>query len=123
MSAATARYSLVNPGSSGLGAGGFKSANVTISAGAAGSLDIISGATTLLIRASSALGFPAAKIFVDANFPTVILESNLGSIFATGAGTPGDNKVYISKSGSNLILTNNTGLAGTFYVTALSAVL
>ena len=31
MSAATARYSLVNPGSSGLGAGGFKSANVTIS--------------------------------------------------------------------------------------------
>lgn len=123
MSAATARYSLVNPGSSGLGAGGFKSANVTISAGAAGSLDIISGATTLLIRASSALGFPAAKIFVDANFPTVVLESNLGSIFATGAGAPGDNKVYISKSGSNLILTNNTGLAGTFYVTALSAVM
>ncbi|HGY5195295.1 TPA: hypothetical protein ACNV6G_000078 [Raoultella ornithinolytica] len=123
MSAAAARYSLVNPGSSGLGAGGFKSGSVTIAAGAAGSLDIISGATTLLIRASSALGFPAAKIFVDANFPTVSLESNLGSIFATGSGAPGDNKVYISKSGSNLILTNNTGLAGTFYVTALSAVM
>ncbi|MCT1678516.1 hypothetical protein M3B69_01005 [Raoultella ornithinolytica] len=123
MSAATARYSLVNPGSSGLGAGGFKSGSITIAAGAAGSLDIISGATTLLIRASSALGFPAAKIFVDANFPTVNLESNLGSIFATGSGAPGDNKVYISKSGSNLILTNNTGLAGTFYVTALSAVM
>ncbi|EKP1132986.1 hypothetical protein P2117_004790 [Klebsiella michiganensis] len=123
LSAAAARYSLTNPGANGLGSGGFKSANVTISAGAAGSLDIISGATTLLIRASSALGFPAAKIFVDANFPTVILESNLGSIFATGSGAPGDNKVYISKSGSNLILTNNTGLAGTFYVTALSAVM
>ncbi|HEC2581871.1 TPA: hypothetical protein R2K42_005353 [Raoultella ornithinolytica] len=123
MSASAARYSLVNPGSSGLGAGGFKSGSITIAAGAAGSLDIISGATTLLIRASSALGFPAAKIFVDANFPTVILESNLGSIFATGSGAPGDNKVYISKSGSNLILTNNTGLAGTFYVTALSAVM
>lgn len=123
MSAATARYSLTNPGANGLGSGGFKSANVTISAGAAGSLDIISGATTLLIRASSALGFPAAKIFVDANFPTVSLESNLGSIFATGSGAPGDNKVYISKSGSNLILTNYNTNAGTFYVTALSAVM
>lgn len=122
MSAATARYSLVNPGSSGLGAGGFKSANVTISAGVAASLDIISGATTLLIRASSALGFPAAKIFVDANFSTMSLESNLGSIFSTGAGTPGDGKVYISKSGSNLILTNYNS-AATFYVTTLSAVL
>ncbi|MGF7448853.1 hypothetical protein V7P28_37005, partial [Klebsiella michiganensis] len=74
-----------------------------ISAGAAGSLDIISGATTLLIRASSALGFAAAKIFVDANFSTVALEQSLGGIFATGAGTPGDGKVYITKSGSNLI--------------------
>ena len=122
MSAATARYSLVNPGSSGLGAGGFKSANVTISAGAAGSLDIISGATTLLIRASSALGFAAAKIFVDANFSTVALEQSLGGIFATGAGTPGDGKVYITKSGSNLILTNHNS-AATFYVMALSAVM
>lgn len=122
MSAATARYSLVNPGSSGLGAGGFKSANVTISAGAAGSLDIISGATTLLIRASSALGFAAAKIFVDANFSTVALEQSLGGIFATGAGTPGDGKVYITKSGSNLILTNYNS-AATFYVMALSAVI
>lgn len=122
MSAATARYSLVNPGSSGLGAGGFKSANVTISAGAAGSLDIISGATTLLIRASSALGFAAAKIFVDANFSTVALEQSLGGIFATGAGTPGDGKVYITKSGSNLILTNYNS-AATFYVMALSAVM
>lgn len=117
------KYGLVNPDVSGLGVGGFKSANVTISAGAAGSLDIISGATTLLIKTSSSLGFLAAKIFVDANFPTVVLESNLGSIFATGSGSPGDNKIYISKSGSNLILTNNTGHSGIFYVTALSAVI
>ena len=122
MSAAAARYSLTNPGSNGLGSGGFKSANVTISAGAAGSLDIISGATTLLIRASSALGFAAAKIFVDANFSTVALEQSLGGIFATGAGTPGDGKVYITKSGSNLILTNYNS-AATFYVMALSAVM
>lgn len=122
MSAAAARYSLTNPGSNGLGSGGFKSANVTISAGAAGSLDIISGATTLLIRASSALGFSAAKIFVDANFSTVALEQSLGGIFATGAGTPGDGKVYITKSGSNLILTNYNS-AATFYVMALSAVM
>lgn len=122
MSAAAARYSLTNPGANGLGSGGFKSANVTISAGAAGSLDIISGATTLLIRASSALGFAAAKIFVDANFSTVALEQSLGGIFATGAGTPGDGKVYITKSGSNLILTNYNS-AATFYVMALSAVI
>lgn len=122
LSAAAARYSLTNPGSNGLGSGGFKSANVTISAGAAGSLDIISGATTLLIRASSALGFAAAKIFVDANFSTVALEQSLGGIFATGAGTPGDGKVYITKSGSNLILTNYNS-AATFYVMALSAVI
>ncbi|WP_220998317.1 hypothetical protein [Klebsiella michiganensis] len=122
LSAAAARYSLTNPGANGLGSGGFKSANVTISAGAAGSLDIISGATTLLIRASSALGFAAAKIFVDANFSTVALEQSLGGIFATGAGTPGDGKVYITKSGSNLILTNYNS-AATFYVMALSAVM
>ncbi|HBM2965383.1 TPA: hypothetical protein LVK93_005402 [Klebsiella michiganensis] len=122
MSAAAARYSLTNPGANGMGSGGFKSANVTISAGAAGSLDIISGATTLLIRASSALGFAAAKIFVDANFSTVALEQSLGGIFATGAGTPGDGKVYITKSGSNLILTNYNS-AATFYVMALSAVI
>lgn len=122
LSAAAARYSLTNPGANGLGSGGFKSANVTISAGAAGSLDIISGATTLLIRASSALGFAAAKIFVDANFSTVALEQSLGGIFATGAGTPGDGKVYITKSGSNLILTNYNS-AATFYVMALSAVI
>ncbi|MFP7305796.1 hypothetical protein [Klebsiella pasteurii] len=122
MSAAAARYSLTNPGANGMGSGGFKSANVTISAGAAGSLDIISGATTLLIRASSALGFAAAKIFVDANFSTVALEQSLGGIFATGAGTPGDSKVYITKSGSNLILTNYNS-AATFYVMALSAVI
>lgn len=122
MSAAAARYSLTNPGANGLGSGGFKSANVTISAGAAGSLDIISGATTLLIRASSALGFAAAKIFVDANFSTVALEQSLGAVFSTGAGTPGDGKVYITKSGSNLILTNHNS-AATFYVMALSAVM
>ena len=122
MSAAAVRYSLTNPGANGMGSGGFKSANVTISAGAAGSLDIISGATTLLIRASSALGFAAAKIFVDANFSTVALEQSLGGIFATGAGTPGDGKVYITKSGSNLILTNYNS-AATFYVMALSAVI
>ena len=122
LSAAAARYSLTNPGANGLGSGGFKSANVTISAGAAGSLDIISGATILQIRASSALGFAAAKIFVDANFSTVALEQSLGGIFATGAGTPGDGKVYITKSGSNLILTNYNS-AATFYVMALSAVM
>ena len=122
LSAAAARYSLTNPGANGLGSGGFKSANVTISAGAAGSLDIISGATTLQIRASSALGFAAAKIFVDANFSTVALEQSFGGIFATGAGTPGDGKVYITKSGSNLILTNYNS-AATFYVMALSAVM
>ncbi|VUS66875.1 hypothetical protein SB6424_00634 [Klebsiella pasteurii] len=122
LSAAAARYSLTNPGANGLGSGGFKSANVTISAGAAGSLDIISGATTLLIRASSALGFAAAKIFVDANFSTVALEQSLGAVFSTGAGSPGDGKVYITKSGSNLILTNYNS-AATFYVIALSAVM
>jgi hypothetical protein len=48
--------------------GGFNSTNVSVAAGASGSLDIISGATTLLIRTSSSLGFAAVKIFVDANF-------------------------------------------------------
>ncbi|HHY0766978.1 TPA: hypothetical protein ACVWT4_001203 [Klebsiella pneumoniae] len=120
---AIAKYSLVNPNGSGLGVGGFNSTNVSVAAGASGSLDIISGATTLLIRTSSSLGFAAVKIFVDANFPAVLIESNLGGIFATGSGVPGDNKIYISKSGAKLILTNNTGLAGTFYVTALSAVM
>lgn len=117
------KYVLANPDVSGLGFGGFKSASITISSGASGSIPIISGATTIIIRGSSLLGYPAAKIFADANFTTIALEQSLGGIFATGTGTAGDGKVYVSKSGANLILTNFNTNAATFYVTALSAVM
>lgn len=117
------KYGLANPDVSGLGPGGFKSASATISAGSSGSMSVISGATVLLIRGSSLLGFPVAKVFVDTNFTTIALEQTLGGIFATGTGTVGDGKVYISKSGANLILTNYNTNSATFYVTALSAVM
>lgn len=113
------KYTLANPSPSGLGFGGFKSANAAISAGSSGSMSVISGATLLLIRGTSPLA--SAKVFVDKNFTTIALEQSLGGVFATGTGTAGDGKVYISKSGENLILTNYTTTPAMFYVTALSA--
>ncbi|HGV3500405.1 TPA: hypothetical protein ACNGY8_006155, partial [Klebsiella michiganensis] len=124
MSGATPRYVVLSAHASGTGPGGFKSANVSIAAGASGSLEIISGATDILIRGSASLGIPAAKLFADTNRTAMLLVAELGGVFVYGTGgVEGDGKIYISKSGSNLIITNYTTSAGTFYVTALSAVM
>ncbi|HEC2598617.1 TPA: hypothetical protein R2K70_003137 [Raoultella ornithinolytica] len=124
MSGAAPRYVVLSAHASGTGPGGFKSANVSIAAGASGSLEIISGATDILIRGSASLGIPAAKLFADTNRTAMLLVAELGGVFVYGTGgVEGDGKIYISKSGSNLIITNYTTSAGTFYVTALSAVM
>lgn len=122
ISAAIAKFTLVNPNVSGFGFGGVKSGTVTIAAGASGLLDIISGASSILIRTSSALGHASAKLFLDANSPAINLESSTGDLFSKEIGTSGDGKVHISKSGTNLILTNYNANPGTFFVTAISAV-
>lgn len=123
LSSGTPRYTLVNVGTSGFGAGGVSSASVTIAAAASGNLALVAGGTLILLRTSAALGPSSAVVFVDANSAAVALLASTGGVFATGTGTPGDGKVYISRTGTNLVLTNYSSSAATFYGTAVSAVL
>lgn len=123
ISQATPKYGLLNPNTSGLGVGGFKSGSVSVASETAGMLDIISGGSLFLIRASSALGFASALVHTDAAATTMTLLSSTGSIFSTGTGVAGDGKVYLAKSGTNLIFTNHNASAATFFVTSLSSVM
>ena len=115
------KYTLNNTSTSGLGVGGISSASVTVGERASGSLRIVAGGSLILLRTSSVLGPASAVVFVDANSNEVALLASTKGVFATGAGTYGDGKVYISKTGVNLVLTNYSTTSAVFYGTAFSA--
>lgn len=121
ISSGAPKYTLANITGSGLGPGGISSASVSVAASAAGSLSIVAGGSLILLRTSSVLGPASAVVFVDTNSNEVALLASTGGVFATGAGILGDGKVYISKTGANLVLTNYSSSAATFYGTAFSA--
>ena len=69
----------------------------------------------------------ACSVFSDAAIAALSLTDNINSsggvafsADATGA-TPGDGKVYVSKSGSNITFMNYTNSAVVIYVTLMSS--
>lgn len=122
------RYTVSSPNSAGLGAGSFNSGVVAVAAGSTGSISVLGGASKLSVRAMiDSTRVAACSIFSDAAIAALSLTDNINSsggvafsADASGA-SPGDGKVYVSKTGANVNFVNYTSSAVVIYVTLMSS--
>ena len=118
----TARYGVTARNDyTGFGYGSVKGQTLTLSAGASATLSVIAGASDIQIRTvNSGGGITAGKYFADYSSTAFNEISKLNGI-VIGSGVPGDGFIYLSKSGTNLTITNNTLLDITVYLLLTSA--
>lgn len=120
----TARYSVTsrNDGT-GFGDGNVKASTVTVAAGGSASLNVVAGASDILIRTlTSSGGVTAGKFFADYQSTAINAISLINGIkLDTGTGVAGDGFIYVSKSGTTLTIKNYTLLSLTANVTVISA--
>lgn len=115
------RYSVTSKNSdSGFGDGNSKSFTTTIAAGSSLTSTIIAGGTDILIKTFNSSGVTCAKVFADYQSTALNVLSTINGI-KTGTGAVGDGFIYLTKSGTDLTITNYTTAVITVYVLAISA--
>lgn len=118
----TARYGVTARNDyTGFGYGSVKAQTLTLSAGASATLSVIAGASDIQIRTvNSGGGITAGKYFSDYSSTAFTEISKINGI-VIGSGVAGDGFIYLSKSGTNLTITNYTLLTITVYLLVTSA--
>lgn len=122
------RYTVSSPNSAGLGAGSVNSATIAVAAGSTGTVSVLGGASKLFVRAMiDSTRVAACSVFSDAAISALSLTDNINSgggvAFSSDASgaSPGDGKVYVSKTGANVNFVNYTSSAVVIYVTLMSS--
>ncbi|HHJ4608802.1 TPA: hypothetical protein ACQJX6_001708 [Raoultella ornithinolytica] len=105
---------------SGFGAGGVQSSPGEVVPDGSYIFSMLAGASLFLLRVVSESGISAGIFFADYQSSALLSVGVINGI-RTGSGASGDGFVYLTKSGTDLIVTNHTSKSITCFLTIISA--